>query len=163
MPGPLWTPLMLAALGIAGAARAADTPAQTDVGDLLKRIEKLEASNRALASEVETLRAGDDDAWLTEQRAAEIRSIVSDVLADSDTRASLQNSGITAGWNDGFFLMSPDQRFLLEAGGLLQARYIFSSVPSGDSGVSIANNYVADNVENRSGFDMPNTQLWLQG
>lgn len=47
---------MLAALGIAGAARAGDAPSATDVGELMKRIEKLEASNRALASEVETLR-----------------------------------------------------------------------------------------------------------
>ncbi len=163
MPGPLWTPLMLAALGIAGAARAGDAPAASDVSELLKRIEKLEASNRALASEVETLRTGEGDAWLTEQRAAEIRSIVSDVLADSDTRSSLQSSGMTAGWNDGFFLVSPDQRFLLEVGGLLQARYIFSSVPDGQSGVTVPNSYVADNVENRSGFDMPNTQLWLEG
>lgn len=163
IPGPLWTPLMLAALGIAGAARAGDAPSATDVGELMKRIEKLEASNRALASEVETLREGSDEAWLTEQRAAEIRGIVTDVLADSDTRRSLQSSGMTAGWNDGFFLESPDQRFRMNVGGLLQARYIFSSVPNGDSGVTIANNYIADNVENRSGFDMPNTQLWLEG
>jgi hypothetical protein len=31
--------------------------------------------------------------WLTEQRAAEIRGIVTDVLADADTRSSLQGSG----------------------------------------------------------------------
>ena len=36
----------------ASAARAGDAPAGSDVSELMKRIEKLEASNRALASEV---------------------------------------------------------------------------------------------------------------
>ena len=43
------------------------------------------------------------------------------------TRASLQDSGMTAGWNDGFFLASPDGRFRMEVGGLVQFRYQLSS------------------------------------
>jgi hypothetical protein len=154
--------LHAAALGVCASARA-DGAATPPVSDLIERIERLEASNRALAGEVETLRSRDGDAWLTEQRAEEIRGIVTDVLADSSTRTSLQSAGMTAGWNDGFFLQSPDERFLLQAKGLIQARYIFSSIEDGVSGVNIDNNYIADNVENRSGFDMPNTQLDLRG
>ena len=165
----LLTPLMLAALGLAGAARAQDAGSSTNPStrELMERIERLEASNRALASEVNTLRSTDGDAWLTEQRAAEIRGIVSDVLADSATRDSLQTSVSTAGWNDGFFLQSADGRFRMEVGGMMQMRYIYSYIPDGLSGIDIpagaASSWMADNVETRSGFDTPNTQIDLKG
>ena len=164
-PRPLLTPLMLVALGFTGLARADDTSITNS--DLLQRLEKLEAANQALSSEVDTLRAADGDQWLTEQRAAEIRSIVSDVLADSEVRRSLQASTMTAGWNDGFFLESADQRFRLEASGLLQTRFVYSYIPNGTSGINYPPNssygWIADNVESRQGFDMPNTQLELKG
>ena len=73
-PRPLLTPLMLAALGIAGAARAQDGGSSVpSTKELLDRIERLEASNRALAGEVQTLRSSDENGWLSEERAAEIR------------------------------------------------------------------------------------------
>ena len=46
--------------------------------------------------------------WLTEQRSDEIREIVQDVLADADTRASLQGSNMAAGYDDGFVISSSD-------------------------------------------------------
>lgn len=166
-PRPLLTPLMLAALGIAGAARAQDGGAAVSNKDLLDRIERLEASNRALAGEVQTLRAADEKGWLSEERAAEIRSIVTDVLADSELRNSLQGTGSTAGWSDGFFLQSADGRFRMEVGGQIQFRYIYSWIPNGTSGVTPTAGSgletVGDNTESRSGFDMPNTQLELKG
>jgi hypothetical protein len=168
-PRPLLTPLMLAALGIAGAARAQDGAATSapSTKELLERIERLEASNRALAGEVETLRSADGEAWLTEERANEIRSIVSDVLADSATRDSLQSAVSTAGWNDGFYMQSADGRFRMEVGGMMQFRYIWSYVPQGVSGINFPANtaysWIADDVESRSGWDLPNTELNLKG
>ena len=167
-PRPLLTPLMLAALGIAGAARAQDGGSSVpSTKELLDRIERLEASNRALAGEVQTLRSSDENGWLSEERAAEIRAIVSDVLADSELRDSLQGTGSNAGWSDGFFLQSSDGRFRMEVGGMLQFRYIYSWIPNGDSGVTptvgTGLETVGDNTESRSGFDMPNTQLTLKG
>jgi len=161
-PAQILTPLVLAAVGASGIARADHTAALSN-DELLKRIERLEASNQALSAEVSTLRAADGDAWLTEQRATEIRGIVTDVLADSDTRRSLQSSDMTAGWNDGFYMQSADGRFRLEVGGLLQMRYIYGYIPDGRSGVNIANSPIADNVETRNGFDLPNTQLDFRG
>ena len=132
IPRPLLTPLMLAALGLAGVARAQD--ASPSVDDLVKRIEALETSNRELAGEVVTLRKAEGDGWLTEARANEIRSIVSDVLADSESRNSLQSSGMTAGWNNGFFLESADGRFRLDVSGTVQTRFIYGYVPNGNAG-----------------------------
>lgn len=167
-PRPLLTPLMLAALGIAGVARAQDGAATaTSTKDLLDRIERLEASNRALAGEVETLRSKDEGGWLSEERAGEIRAIVTDVLADSELRNSLQGSGATAGWSDGFFLQSADGRFRMEVGGQIQFRYIYSWIPNAASGVTPTQGTgletVGDDTESRSGFDLPNTQLDLKG
>lgn len=115
-------PLMGAtALTVAGGAAAQDSP------ELVRQIEELRRSNEALAGKVARLeaeRAGED--WLTEQRADEIRAIVSDVLADSDTRASLQSSGMTGGWNKdqgGFFLASPSGDFKLVVKGQEQVRW----------------------------------------
>jgi hypothetical protein len=162
-PRPLLTPLMLAALGIAGIARA-DEPSAPPVGELIKRIEALEASNKALSGEVETLRASNGASWLSEERAAEIRALVSDVLADSASRDSLQSAGMTAGWNDGFFLASPDGRFLMQASGLVQTRFIYGYVPDGDAGTgSGAPASVSDTRESLSGFDLPGTLLDLKG
>jgi hypothetical protein len=49
---------------------------------------------------------------------------VRDVLSDADTRASLADGGVTAGYNHGFFMASADGDFLLKIGGHIQARYI---------------------------------------
>lgn len=167
-PRPILTPLMLAALGLGAPARAdataADVAATPPVGELIRRIEALEASNKALSGEVETLRGAQGEAWLSEERAAEIRSLVSDVLADSEMRDSLQTAGMTAGWNDGFFLASPDGRFYMQAGGMVQSRFIFGYVPNGAAGTGpSAPASVSDTRENLSGFDLPGTQLELKG
>ena len=79
-----------------------------------------------LKHELAELKAQNGDAWLTEQRAAEVRSIVSDVLADADARTSLQASGATAGWNNGFFMSSADGNFKLDVGALVQVRFMMN-------------------------------------
>jgi hypothetical protein len=92
------------------------------------------------------------DNWLTEQRAEQIRSLVQDVLADADTRSSLLQSGMTAGYDNGFVLGSSDGNFSLKMNGLLQARYIYDYRDSGP------------NVDqNREGFENTRTRLTFSG
>jgi hypothetical protein len=90
---------------------AADSPDGPSLEDLLERIEQLEQDKARMADEIDELRTEVEDDWLTEQRADEIRNLVSDVLADADTRSSLLQDGMTAGWDEHFFLASPDGRF----------------------------------------------------
>jgi len=80
---------------------------------------------RALKAEVRRLRAKDDESWLTERRAEEVKTLIKQVLVDADTRASMAEGGMTAG-HDGshFFLASEDGTFLLELAGHFQGRYI---------------------------------------
>ncbi|MEE3002699.1 MAG: porin [Planctomycetota bacterium] len=79
-----------------------------------------------LKSEVDTLRSEQDTNWLTEQRAEQIRGLVSDVLADADTRATLQGTGMTSGYDQGFFIGSSDGNWLMKINGELQVRWHYN-------------------------------------
>jgi hypothetical protein len=91
-----------------------------------------EANTSALAqiaelkAELAAMKAQQGEEWLTEQRAADIRGIVQDVLADAETRTSLQSSGATAGYDNGFFISSADGNFRLNINGLMQFRWILN-------------------------------------
>ena len=135
------------------------------------RLNSLERDNAHLKAEVDALRAETNQEWLTEQRATEIRGIVTDVLADSSSRMSLQNAGANAGWNSqlGFYIKSSDNRFSLQVGGLVQARYIFSN--TGEAGFrnrnNLGNQAITGNAQqypsSQYGFDMPHTRLVFKG
>ena len=92
-----------------------------------------EANNDALAqinelrAEIASLKAQNGENWLTEQRAAEIKGLVQDVLADADTRASLQGGGSTAGYDNGFFIASSDGNFRLNINGGASIRWSLSN------------------------------------
>lgn len=76
---------------------------------------------------VAQLRAERGQTWLNERRAAEVKALVRDVLADADTRAALIDDGLTAGHNGRhFYIGSADGRYLLRVSGQIQSRYIFN-------------------------------------
>ncbi len=99
--------------------------------------------------EIDELRQQVGDNWLTEHRADEIRNLVADVLADADTRSTLMQNGMTAGWSEHFFLASGDGRFKLQVGGLQQFRHIW--------------NFHAQPDQYRAGFENTRTKLTLRG
>jgi hypothetical protein len=147
------------------AAQSHGQDAPPSLEEMAKRLEALEKRNNDLEGEVKTLREADGNEWLSQERAAQIRELVQDTLADADSRASLQASGMTAGWDNGFFLTSPDGRFLLQVGGLIQTRYIYGSVREVPiaTGATAAQLFWGDAEQQRGGFDMPGTELWFQG
>ncbi len=79
-----------------------------------------------LKGEVDELRASSNENWLTERRSEEIRGLVSDVLADADTRSSLQGDGMTSGYNKGFFIGTADGNWLVRLNSQLQVRWLFN-------------------------------------
>ena len=103
---------------IAGAAFAG-TSANVSYEDLQQRLDAAEAK----IAELSTTQNAD---WLTEQRADDIRGLVQDVLADADTRASLQGSGMQAGYNNGFVISSNDGQWMLRINGLMQNRWVMT-------------------------------------
>lgn len=161
-------PLIVAKCLLSAAVVQSGAPDQTSrqIDDMARRLETLEKRNADLQAQVVDLKAQSGDQWLTEERAAEVRALVQDVLSDSATRTSLQSTGATAGWDNGFFIASPDNRFRLEVGGLIQARWVWSAqrapyVAPTEISPGARINY--DQVGNRTGFDVHNTELWAQG
>jgi len=143
-------------LALAGGALAA-----TEVnGDLARQIAELQAANAALSAKVTNLeRAANGDQWLTEERAAEIRAIVGDVLADAGTRESLQSSGMTGGWNKdqgGFFLASPSGDYKLNLKGQVQVRWAWSGRDNSGLGATAQK-------EDSWGFENRRTKLTFTG
>ncbi|HRP62015.1 MAG TPA: porin [Phycisphaerales bacterium] len=123
---------------------AATSAASSSPDDTVDRIAALEMEVLRLRQQI-----GTD--WLTEARAQEIRTLVHDVLADADTRASLLGTGMNAGWDEGFFIGSADGNFRLRVGGNIQFRYVFNH----------QNGSPVDN--NRGGFENTRTQLIFTG
>ena len=169
--------LTSAAVALAGGSIFAQSAAATQgtpptdatarqIEDMARRLESLEKRNAELQGQVVELNAKAGDQWLTEERAAEVREIVQDVLADTATRTSLQGSGATAGWDNGFFLASADNRFRIEFGGLIQARWMLSAQKAqyvSPPQIDGAQRIQWDPVPTRYGFDLQNIELWAQG
>jgi hypothetical protein len=123
----------LAAMVALAAALPATAQDQTD-----------QATLDVLRSEIAALK-GVSGNWLTEKRADEIRAIVTDVLADAQTRGSLQGTGATSGYSDGFFLSSTDGSYSMKINVLQQIRWSFN-----DNDVDQA--YGFENKRTRLGF-----------
>jgi hypothetical protein len=133
----------LAALLAFDGTLAAQTSAEVE--DLKRQVE-------SLSLEVARLREAADAPWLSEARAEAIRSVVEEVLADADTRDSLLQSTLTAGYDQGFFLRSEDGAFALRLAGELQFRFMANhqdEAPSGD--------------DDRWGFETSRTRLQFSG
>ncbi|MBX3356529.1 MAG: hypothetical protein KF724_12605 [Phycisphaeraceae bacterium] len=118
--------LAITTLSIAPAAMAASAERSDDPSVLRSEVEALKSKVKNQDAEINRMKAEQGEQWLSEERAKEIRGIVQDVLADADSRASLQSDGATAGYNRGFFLASPDGNFRLNLSGQLQIRYAAS-------------------------------------
>ncbi|MDG2094832.1 MAG: porin [Phycisphaerales bacterium] len=99
--------------------------------------EMIEARIDAIWEQVEEIEAARDSEWLTRSRSDDIRNIVQDVIADADTRTSLQGSNGIIGYDDGYFVRTPDNKFLLKLRGQLQFRWIMdhrNKMPGQDYG-----------------------------
>ena len=147
---------LLAGTAVAGSAFAASVEANNDAMAQIAELKK----------EIAELKVKNGDTWLTEQRETEIRGIVQDVLADADTRASLQAAQATAGWNKGFFLASPDGNFKLNIGGQLQTRWAYNWLSTRDmdnSTVGASSFNTAGVSKTTYGFEVRRAKLEFSG
>jgi hypothetical protein len=134
-----------AALTLTGISNA--RPAgETSNDDVAQRLAAAEAK-------IAAMEAAQNQSWLTEQRASEIRGLVQDVLADADTRASLLQTGMTAGYDNGAVIGSADGNWLLRTNVHIQERFIYNNQDTGDS----------DLESDRYGFEPTRVQFFLTG
>jgi len=96
----------------------------------------LQARLEAAEARISELSAATNANWLNDTRADEIRGLVHDVLADADTRASLQGSGSTAAYNDGFTIGSADGNWSMKINGLVQTRWYSNTISEDAGGVA---------------------------
>ena len=120
-----------------------------------------------LKADIAGLKSQDGEVWLTEERANEIKSLVKDVLADSETRTSLQGSAATSGYNNGFFISSADGNFKLNLSLLAQARFTWNYQPgenisSTAPGADTTANGTGDGVSTWA-FENRRTQMAFSG
>ena len=94
----------------------------------------VQAELAALRAELAEFAQSQASDALTTERAAEIRSTVRDALADASSRTSLQGSGATAGYDNGFFMSSADGNFSLRVGALEQVRFVWEFDTQSDMG-----------------------------
>lgn len=112
-----------AALTLSGISNA--RPAgETSNDDTAQRLAAAEAK-------IAAMEAAQNQNWMTEQRATEIRGLVQDVLADADTRASLLQTGMTAGYDNGAVISSSDGNWLVRTNILLQQRFVYNNADDG--------------------------------
>ena len=111
-----------------------------------------------LKAEIAALKGNQGEQWLTEQRADQIRGVVQDVLADSNTRSSFQQAGgATAGYNNGFFISSADGNYSLKINALEQVRFVWNNTYSGKTDGPDGND------ANQWGFENRRTQAFFSG
>ena len=103
-----------------------------------------------LREEIRDYRGLDRRHAIDQDRLAEIRSLVVDVIADAERRTSFQEADRMSGWRQGFRIGSRDDSFRLEAAGQLQVRYVLNRVRNGEP-------------EYLNGFENRRTRLNLRG
>ena len=131
-------------LGVASLTLTSAGFAGSDMNaDLQNRLEAAEAR-------IAELSADQNQNWLNDERADAVRGLVQDVLADADTRASLQGASGSAGYDDGFTIASADGNFALKING-----GIWTNWNSNDNEVT--------GVDTDGGFAAPVTWLHFSG
>jgi hypothetical protein len=122
----------------------------------------------ALKARIAELERKESETWLNTERTNQIRGIVEDVLADAKNRGQFAD-GPDFGYNNGFFIQTPDQNFKLVVGGFAQVRYEFAQFnatnnrrfPTRDVGDD--DETTPDDPGNSNGFSIRRARLNFSG
>ncbi len=142
---------MFTLASITTSALASPQSSDDSIAQMRGEITLLRQANADTQAQLAALRSEQGDKWLTETRAKEIKDLVRDVLSDSETRNSLGGSGATVGYDDGFFLSSPDGNWKFKINVLDQVRFVFNQ------------NNVSSLSQSEWGFENRRTQLTFSG
>ena len=162
--------LLFTALALASATCATALAQDDSYAQFREELDAMRAENQAMHQEIATMRAQHGDKWLTEARAEEIRSLVKDVVADADMRTSLQGSGATSGYSNGFFIASADGNFRLDLDFLAQERFTWNYRPGANIGTvpALSTTFIptesgTGEAQSQWGFESRRTQMAFAG
>jgi hypothetical protein len=136
---------------LAWQAKAEDVAA-TDQA-LARQVAELQRLVADQSKEISAMRAERGDTWLNERRAEEVKALIHEVLSDAETRASLLDSGLQAGWKNGFFLADDQGNFLLKFKGMVQSRWT----------MGVQDQAAVGTDDTRSGFELSRTRFSFSG
>src|SRR5438309_597363 len=106
-------PLVAAFLFCAGSARSQE-PVPTSQGDLERRVKELEATVRRLERERPKNEPADSSPTVPSPDSSK-------PFPAADINSEAKSTSVLAGWDNGFFLKSADNRFKLRITGQIQA------------------------------------------
>lgn len=161
--------MLIFMIGSLSSTRAGEPDDNQSLRDMVQSMQQKMAAQDAELTQVKTrltglesenaqLRTQLDDNWLSERRVEQTKALIRDVLSDAETRASLRDDGLTAGYTDAAFLASESGNFLLKFLGQLQLRYTLST--SDDARDDAA---AKDLDDDRSGFEVTRFRMGFMG
>lgn len=136
----------------------ADNPGSSASDETIARLEaQLAAQQDQLAQlqgQLVEARAQEEDAARVEAMKQQIR----EVLSEQEFRESLMPSMMQAGYDDGFFIKSSDEKFSMKVNGYMQFRWTHYDTQS-------SNRYLAPRMQrdDRTGFDIQRLRLQFSG
>ncbi len=119
---------------------------------------------QALKARINELEAKQNENWLTEERASQIKGLVQEVIADAKTRGQFADGDVAAGYKNGFFIQSTDKNNKLVINGWAKFRYTYGRAENkannnGNSGITNSD----ENRDNTSGFEVRNFRVSFAG
>ncbi|MCL5770139.1 MAG: OprO/OprP family phosphate-selective porin [Planctomycetes bacterium] len=128
---------------------------------------QLQKEIRALKAQVSALQARSDRKWMSQQEARQVRQIAREVLANAKAHSHYLSSQLQAGYDNGFFIRTPNKAFQLLINGYLQFRYTYAHDQAGNNqNVSSTTGLptgAAINPIDVNGFDARRARLILTG
>ncbi|MGN6369886.1 MAG: porin [Phycisphaerae bacterium] len=120
--------------------------------------ESVSAELKALRARVADLEQKENQNWMTQERANQVRAIVEQTIADAKTRSQFAD-GDNFGYKNGFYLQTPDKNFKFQANGYLQFRYTYAHDEAHNGGAFSSTPKHGD----ANGFDFRRARLIFSG
>jgi hypothetical protein len=119
--------------------------------------DKLAAQDKKIG-DLEQLVSSAQQADVDGARIAEMKRQIREVLSEQEFRESLMPTTLQAGYDNGFFIRSTDDKFLIKLNGQMQFRYTYYNAQT-------RNHYLLPrhDRDDRSGFDIARMNLDLSG
>jgi hypothetical protein len=139
----------LSLLGILAAGMlAAPLMAEEVSSDTLAQLRAELAAQQKLIDGLEQQVAASAQQGMDAQRTASMKQQIREVLSEREFRESLMPSTLQAGYDNGFFIRSSDDKFKMKFNGLIQFRWTYYEAAA-------ENRYLVPNIRrsDRTGFD----------
>jgi len=157
----VWLVLLGVLMLVAPVRAPADEPGvdlasagQAVVQDRVARLEALVAEQQDKIQALERQSAKSLDA----ARVDEVKELMQEVMRDSEFRESLFPDTVQVGYDNGFYLRSADEQFLLKINGAMQIRYTFYNDQNRNRSVAPRQRY-----SDRSGVEVERVYVGFSG